>query len=586
MCNRPPDPPVRVGAPTPLERNALLLRRHAPAPVVAPAFADRRRRPTRVGLLLAFLCLAGPAQASWMVPPAPYRAKDFAIVKRDGWYHCFYIRRNASAHYDSTERDFGHAVSRDLYLWSQLPPVVPIRPGYWDGHKVWAPDIREVDGVYYMFYTGVANQPGTYAYYQRIGLATSTDLMTWNRMDEPVLSCADVRWTYCDPLQFGGGEFRDAFVMPDVAGTGWLMLYTASPSSAPGSYIAGMASSTGDLTQWVNREPLWITHTSWSGSAVVESPHVFEHGGLYYLVFTGSGDQPLRLATGPDPSGEAATWTHRGSLGPMLGLDTSEWYASEYFVDGTHEYFAFVNYDRVDIREMVWGAGWQFSLKAPPTFHVQSLAWNAAQVADGEPVRLRIQAVNTVGRGVRLDAFEVDGDGTEEPIPPAQIGLPDSIPMTGPTTDYWWTAEWWPDLEEGDSRAEIVVRLRDRTAASPPIKVTPEPDVERLPRADGPAPHAYEAQSPPVEFRVLQRSPLGGPALLVDLREPAAVRIEIFDLAGRRVRSLADRALPAGATVIPWDRRHESGATTPPGVYFARLATSGFERTVRVLSTP
>jgi len=585
MRNRPLDPAANVGAPTRLERNALLLRPHAPAAPVTRASADRRARPTRAALLLALLCLAGPAEASWMIPPAPYRAKDFSIVKRDGWYHCFYIRRNAYAPYDSTERDFGHAVSRDLYLWSHLPPVLPVRPNEWDNAKVWAPDIHEVDGVYYMFYTGVTNRPGEYAYYQRIGLATSTDLMTWNRVDPPLLSCADVRWTYCDPLQFGGGEFRDAFVMPDVAGTGWLMYYTASPSSAPGTYIAGMASSTGDLTQWVNREPLWITHTSWSGSAVVESPHVFQHDGLYYLVFSGNGDQPLRLATGPDPTGEAGTWTYRGSLGPMLGIDTGDWYASEYFVDGTHEYFGFVNYDRVDIREIAWGAGWQFSLRAPPTFHVQRLTWNASQVANGEPVRLRIEAVNTIGRGVRLDAFEVDADGSEEPIPPAQIGLPDSISMTGPTTDYWWTASTWPDPGEGDLKAEIVVRLRDRTAASPPIKVLPEADVERMPRADSPAP-LREGQIPLIEFRALHRSPLGGPALLVDLREPAPVRIEIFDLSGRRVRSLADRALPAGSTVIPWDGRQESGAATRPGVYFARLAVSGFERTVRVLSTP
>ena len=58
-----------------------------------------------------------------------------------------------------------------------------MRPGHWDNAKVWAPDIKEVDGVYYMFYTGVTNQPGAYAAYQRIGLATSTDLMTWNRLD-------------------------------------------------------------------------------------------------------------------------------------------------------------------------------------------------------------------------------------------------------------------------------------------------------------------------------------------------------------------------------------------------------------------
>ncbi len=527
-----------------------------------------------------------------MVPPSPYRAKDFTLVKRDGWYHCFYIRRNSAVPYDSTERDFGHAISRDLYLWTQLPPVLPVRPDHWDNAKVWAPDIREVDGVYYMFYTGVTVDPGSYAFYQRIGLATSTDLLTWNRLDEPILSCAEVRWTFCDPLAYTGGEFRDAFVMPDPGGPGWLMYYTARPAAAAGTFIAGMAASSGDLTQWENREPLWITHDSYSGSAVVESPHVFHHDGLYYLVFTGNGQQPLRIATGPDPAGAPGTWTYHGTLSSVLGVNTAEWFASEYFVDGIYEYFAFVNFDRVDTRRIVWGPGWQFSLVQPDLFHVQRLTWSRSQVARGETVRLRIEAVNTLGRSVRLEAVEVDADGSEEPIPLAQIGLPDSIAMTGPTTDYWWTARDWPDPEEGDLNAEIVVRLTDRTAIAAPIAVAPDPWRMLEPRGPGDGtprvPREFEefgaADAAPA-FRVLRRSPLGPHALLVDLERPADGRVEIFDLAGRRVRTLADGALPAGATVLAWDGRTAVGAKAGPGVYFARLTTPTFVRTVRVLAT-
>jgi hypothetical protein len=549
----------------------------------------------RVALGAAFLLLvlAGPSRAAWMVPASPYKAKDFSIVKRDGWYHCFYIRRDMNAPYDSTERDFGHAISRDLYLWTQLPPVLEVREDAWDNAKVWAPDIREIDGVYYMFYTGVTNEPGAFAFHQRIGLATSTDLMTWNRMDEPIMSCSQVRWTLCDPLEFSGGEFRDAFVMARPDGPGWLMYYTARPASHPGTYIAGMASSNGDVTEWLNMEPLWITHDSWSGSSVVESPHVFERAGLYYLVYTGNGAQPLRLATGPDPAGEVGTWTHRGTLGSMLGLDTAEWFASEHFADGTHDYFCFINYDRVDFREIVWGPGWQFSLKQPDLFHVQRLTWDPPAVAAGQTVRLRIEAVNTIGKHVRLEAFEVDADGNEEPIPLADLGLPDSIAVPTPVTDYWWTARAWPDPEEADHDAEIVVRMIDRTATSAPLRVAPDPwqplawtglgdGTPRVPRE-----FSEPLTSPPgIGFRALRRSPLGEMALLVDLPAPAEARVEIFDLAGRRVRRLADRGLPAGATVLAWDGRETDGGRARPGVYFARLATPGVERTVRVLVTP
>jgi hypothetical protein len=190
---------------------------------------------------------------------------------------------------------------------------------------------------------------------------------------------------------------------------------------------------------------------------------------------------------------------------------------------------------------------------------------------------------------VRLEAFEVDQDGSRQPIPLAQIGLPDRIPVTGPTTTHTWIARGWPDPEESDPHAEIVVRLTDQTAESPPLIVTPDPwtPIETAGMPGGTPGVAERGRAPaPVGFRALSRSPLPGTALLVELAEAAAVRLELFDLAGRRVRSLADRTLPAGPTVIAWDGREESGARARPGVYFARLATAAGDRTARVLLAP
>jgi hypothetical protein len=89
-----------------------------------------------------------------------------------------------------------------------------------------------------------------------------------------------------------------------------------------------------------------------------------------------------------------------------------------------------------------------------------------------------------------------------------------------------------------------------------------------------------------VVFRALLSSPLGGTVLLVDLGAPADARIEVFDLAGRQVRTLGRRVLPAGATLVSWDGREESGLAARRGVYFVRLTTASSRRTVRVLVTP
>jgi FlgD Ig-like domain/FG-GAP-like repeat len=52
------------------------------------------------------------------------------------------------------------------------------------------------------------------------------------------------------------------------------------------------------------------------------------------------------------------------------------------------------------------------------------------------------------------------------------------------------------------------------------------------------------------------------------------VTLRIYDVAGRRVRTLEDGELPAGQYTRTWDGRNDSGVPLPSGTYFARLRTS------------
>lgn len=71
----------------------------------------------------------------------------------------------------------------------------------------------------------------------------------------------------------------------------------------------------------------------------------------------------------------------------------------------------------------------------------------------------------------------------------------------------------------------------------------------------------------------------GATHLAFMLPAPARVRVDVLDARGARVRRLADAALGAGAHAFHWDGRDDAGRRTPPGLYFARLA-SGEERAV------
>ncbi len=59
------------------------------------------------------------------------------------------------------------------------------------------------------------------------------------------------------------------------------------------------------------------------------------------------------------------------------------------------------------------------------------------------------------------------------------------------------------------------------------------------------------------------------------LAHPARVRLTIFDLAGRRVRALADEMLPAGEHRRVWDGRDDPGRPVASGVYFYELVAGG-----------
>ncbi len=544
-------------------------------------------RPLRHALLLAalslFACLVAVpcAEAAYMIPGQPLRPKDFTLVKKDGYYHLFYIRNNASLPADQTERDFGHAISNDLYHWAHLPPVLTTDLGEWDNLHVWAPHIVHKDGLYWMMYTGVDRFPGEYVDTQMMGLAVSSDLMDWNRASYmPVFSAEQVPWAWWARLS-PRPAFRDPFLMPDPAVPGdWLMYYTANLLPDTVDTVVGVARSHGDLTQWQDVKPIEITRKEFSFNPLTESPHLFQHNGLWYLFITTSSGQPLTFYTTPDPTGDRPVWTYRGRLRTMLGYDTSFFYASEHMRDGLRDYFCFVNGDRIELREILWGSSWQFTLVQPPLLHAQSMSWQEASVPQGQLARLNFKVANAYAGALQLEAVWLDPADVEHPVSLDSLGMPTFVAFTRDTGSIVWSAKRWPLTSDPTSTTRYVFRLSDRRTTTgvltvgPPLPSGPppiDPPTDDIP----PTPDPDNRLLRGAELRVLRSSPLGrGPAVVLELSSEAEARVDLFDLSGRRVRRLAERRLPKGVSVLPWDGRDEQGMQVASGVYFVRY-TSG-----------
>jgi hypothetical protein len=65
--------------------------------------------------------------------------------------------------------------------------------------------------------------------------------------------------------------------------------------------------------------------------------------------------------------------------------------------------------------------------------------------------------------------------------------------------------------------------------------------------------------------------------------DDARVRVQIFDVEGRVVRTLLDGPIAPGRHAITWDGSDDSGATVAPGAYFCRLERPEGTETRRIL---
>ena len=61
----------------------------------------------------------------------------------------------------------------------------------------------------------------------------------------------------------------------------------------------------------------------------------------------------------------------------------------------------------------------------------------------------------------------------------------------------------------------------------------------------------------------------------LQVKSSIKISVEIYDLLGRRVRSISNRIFPAGTHNLLWDGRDEAGSFVTSGVYFLRLVAMG-----------
>ena len=212
---------------------------------------------------------------------------DFWFAQDGADFHIFYLQADRALQ-DEGQRHWhvsiGHAVSRDLRTWTRLPDA--LRPSdddrAWDNYTTWTGSIIHHDGLWYMLYTGTTRAEDGLV--QRIGLATSRDLVVWHKHPtNPVLSADPTWYELLDRTLWHDQAWRDPYVVQD-ADTGVFHAFitarhNAGPADSRGA--VGHATST-DLMTWQVQPPLAVPRDF----GHLEVPQILQIQGRWYLLFS------------------------------------------------------------------------------------------------------------------------------------------------------------------------------------------------------------------------------------------------------------------------------------------------------------
>ncbi|MBQ9358032.1 MAG: hypothetical protein IJT95_00620, partial [Abditibacteriota bacterium] len=213
-----------------------------------------------------------------------YRPSDLLVW--DGWTvfdglkaHLYYLqyRGPSSVSPKGAEDMLGHAVSGDLFNWTEMPGCLgPGEAGAPDDMQPWTGCTVVKDGRYYLFYT--MRNAATEARQQKIGLAISRDGQHFEKYAHNPVIVPDGRWYIDDYSVCRSIDCRDLTIVEYKGGYVGYFVTRQKGSDPVSTNCIGCAESD-DLIHWRQRPPVFVS----SKYACTECPDVFEAGGKWFL---------------------------------------------------------------------------------------------------------------------------------------------------------------------------------------------------------------------------------------------------------------------------------------------------------------
>jgi hypothetical protein len=178
-------------------------------------------------------------------------------------------------------------------------------------------------------------------------------------------------------------------------------------------------------------------------------------------------------------------------------------------------------------------------------------------------------------------ALAFDHAGSSQYAPAMSFLL--SIEKNGVFADLY---DYWPPSSDpeypwtiADSSAvcssiifwALTTEATDRAVRGIPLRLVLDDTADRPPEGPADLPLVVEPNPAP-----------GACAIRFGLAAAGPTTLAIYDVTGRRVRTLRSGWSPPGRALERWDGRDDAGRALPPGAYFARLAVGGRAQARRI----
>jgi len=222
-----------------------------------------------------------------------YNVWDAIIFKDENLYRLFYLIGDSRVSPFWSVGKLGAAISSDLKKWEYLGVVFePDSAHEWQSGRILAGSFYKENGIYYFFYSASPPKPLTLD--EGIGLATSTDCISWQRSSNQFIK-PDPQF-YCSSLREGEQKhygWRDPYIFKDpITGKYYLFITTSCKGEHPVFRgCIGLAVSSkidGPYTVLPPAAYPMVPGTEEGIHYEMERPQVIYKDGKYHLFFSAS----------------------------------------------------------------------------------------------------------------------------------------------------------------------------------------------------------------------------------------------------------------------------------------------------------